>query len=317
MQRIARNVLDCIGNTPLVELTKLGQTSPARLLLKLESLNPGGSEKDRAVQSMLDAAEAAGALDFSAVIIEPTSGNTGLSLAMVCAVRGYRLILTMPELVPEPHIKLLRALGAEVVLTPASQGMRGAVDRVNELSDEYDTVFLPRQFDNEANPAGHEQTADELWDATDGRLSALVAGVATGGTITGVGRRLKSLDPDIHLAAVQPASSPVLTGGDPDHHSLYGMGASFVPTIYDETVVDEVIDVQDAEAYTILGRLLREEGLLVGPSTGAAVAGAIKLARTLSHDDGYIAIIATDSIERYTATDALDRLLNVVPTMPK
>lgn len=317
MQRIARNVLDCIGNTPLVELTKLGQTSPAQLLLKLESLNPGGSEKDRAVQSMLDAAEAAGALDFGAVIIEPTSGNTGLSLAMICAVRGYRLILTMPELVPEPHIKLLRALGAEVVLTPAPQGMRGAVDRANELSDEYDPVFLPRQFQNEANPAGHNQTADELWDATDGRLTALVAGVATGGTITGVGRRLKSLNPDIHVAAVQPASSPVLTDGDPDHHSLYGMGASFVPDIYDETVVDEVIDVQDAEAYTILGRLLREEGVLVGPTTGAAVAGAIKLARTLSQNDGYIAIIATDSIERYSATDALDRLLNVVPTMPK
>lgn len=315
MERIARNVLNCIGNTPLVELAHVGRASPARLVLKLEPRNPGGSEKDRSVLAMLDRAEQAGNLGTATVIVEPTSGNTGISLGMACAVRGYRLILTMPELVPDTYVKLLRSLGAEVVLTPAATGMPGAVEKADELAQEYDSVFLPRQFENEANPGGHTETADEIWTDTDGGVSVLVAAVATGGTVTGVGRRLKEHNADVQVVAVQPAASPVLTGGEPNRHSLYGMGPPFVPDVYDESVVDRVVDVQDAEAYTILGRLLRQEGLLVGPTTGAAVAGAIKVAQSM--DDALIVIVATDSIERYAATDVLDRVLNVVPTMPK
>lgn len=317
MERIAPNVLSLIGNTPLVELERVGENTPARLVVKLESRNPGGSEKDRAVLSMLERAEAAGLLDFDAVIIEPSSGNTGISLAMACAARGHRLIITMPELVSNQRVELLRALNAEVVLTPAVHGMNGAMEKAAELAEEYDKVFLPCQFENEANAEAHRATADEIWEQTDGAVTAVVAAVATGGTITGIGRRFRELKRDVRLVAVEPSTSAVLTDGEPGQHSLYGMGPPFVPELYDETVVDEVVDVGEAEAYTILSRLLREEGLLLGPTSAAAIAGAVKIARQPDYRDGLIVIIATDSIERYASTDALSRALNVVPMMPK
>ncbi len=292
----------------MVRLERVGAGVPAPLVAKLEWLTPGGSDKDRVALAIVERAEREGLLDHETTVVEPTSGNIGISLAIVCALRGYRLILTMPEFVPQWRVKLLRALGAEVVLTPATQGMAGAVEKAEELCATLPRVFRPAQFDNPANPDAHAFTADEIWADTGGNLSAVVASVATGGTISGVGRRLKSLKPDVLVVAVQPAESPVLTGGSPGAHAIYGMGAPFVPGVYDETVIDRVLSVPEREAYQITRRLLREEGLLTGPAGGAAVAGALRVARDLPQGAAPVVVILPDALERYAETDALDRL---------
>ena len=312
MTPVAQNTLELVGNTPLVYLDRLGSDLPVRLAAKLEWYNPGGSEKDRVALSIVQQAEQAGLLNADTVIIEPTSGNMGLSLAIVCALRGYRLILTMPEFVPEWRVAVLRALGAEVVLTPAQQGMAGAVEKAEDLAATLPRVFRPSQFENPANPAAHTRTADEIWADTDGQVSALVASVATGGTVTGIGRRLKALKSEVLVVAVQPAASPVLTGEPPGGHAIYGMGPPFVPPVYDPAVVDRVVSVTEEEAYTTTVRLMREEGLLSGPSGGAAVAGALQVARDLAPSDGPVVVVLPDTIERYAETDALGHLQRAI-----
>ncbi len=312
MTPVAQSALELVGNTPLVYLDRLGADLPVRLAAKLEWYNPGGSEKDRAALSIVEHAERAGLLDTETVIIEPTSGNMGLSLAIVCALRGYRLILTMPEFVPAWRVTVLRALGVEVVLTPAQQGMAGAIEKAEELAASLPRVFRPSQFENPANPAAHTRTADEIWADTEGEVSAVVVSVATGGTVSGVGRRLKALKPDVLVVAVQPAASPVLTGNPPGGHAIYGMGPPFVPGVYDATAVDRVVNVTEKDAYTTAVRLMREEGLLSGPSGGAAVAGALQIAREMSASEGPVVVVLPDTIERYVETNALERLQQAV-----
>ncbi|MDQ7030529.1 MAG: cysteine synthase family protein [Ardenticatenia bacterium] len=308
MASIAQSVLELMGRTPMVRLERVGAGMPAPVVAKLEWLTPGGSDKDRVALKIVEQAEQEGLLDHETTIVEPTSGNIGISLAIVCALRGYRLILIMPEFVPQWRVKLLRALGAEVVLTPASRGMVGAVERAKELMAALPRAFSPAQFDNPANPEAHAHTADEIWAATGGHLSAIVASVATGGTISGIGRRLKARTPDLLVVAVQPAESPVLTGGTPGAHTILGMGPPFVPGVYDEQVVDQVVSVSEREAYQTIRRLLREEGLLTGPAGGAAVAGALRVARDMAPGADPVVVILPDALERYAETEVLDRL---------
>lgn len=307
MSSIPTDVSALVGNTPLVRLSRLERSlpHPVTLLAKLEWLNPGGSDKDRVALAMLDAAEAAGALTPDAVIIEPTSGNIGVALAMLCAVRGYRLILTMPDMVPKERVRLLRALGAEVILTPGMRGMRGAVTRSEALLKATPNSWSPRQFENPATVKAHETTGEEIWHQTNGSVDILVAGVGTGGVITGAGRALKAHRPGLRAVAVQPAASTVLTGGPAGAHRVYGLGAPFVPAVYDPAVVDEVINVSDDESYGTLRRVMSLEGLFAGPSSGAAVAGALQIARRKDNRDAAIVVVMPDSIERYSTTDAL------------
>ncbi|HYN88392.1 MAG TPA: cysteine synthase family protein [Ardenticatenaceae bacterium] len=306
MGRIAEDVSGLVGETPLVRLGHLERTLPQQvtLLAKLEWLNPTGSDKDRVAVAALDAAIADGLLAAGAVIVEPTSGNIGLSLSALCAARGYRLILTMPDVVPEGRIRLLRALGTEIVLTPGVLGMRGAVERAERLLHETPNSWSLRQFENPVTAAANELLGEEIWRQTQGSVDVLVAGVATGGIITGAARALKRRKPRVHSVAVQPAASPVLTGGTPAPHRLYGLGAPFVPQVYDSSVVDTVIDVADREGYEAMHRLMREEGLLGGPSSGAAVAGALEFARGAATGTT-IVVVLPDSIERYCGTDVL------------
>lgn len=304
MARIAQTVEELIGRTPLLRLARLGATFSGELLAKLELLNPSGSDKDRVVQLMLDAAEASGQLVPGTVIVEPTSGNIAFSLAMLAVPRGYPLILVMPDVVPGERVHLLRALGAEVVLTPAALGMRGANVRADALAREHRSVFRPDQFANPLNPAAQERIAEEIWEACEGNVAAVIAGVGTGGTITGVGRRLKALSGGgVRVVAVEPASSPVLSGGEPGPHHLYGMGPPFVPANYDPGVVDEVIAISDAECRETLLRLYRLEGVMSGPTGGVAVAAALRLAMRGEFAGQRLVAIIPDSMERYAQTD--------------
>ena len=306
--KIANNLLELVGNTPLMQVSafskRMGLATP--LWVKVESFNPSGSVKARAALAMVEDAEQAGLLKPGATIIEPTSGNTGIGLAMVATIKGYRLILTMPETMSIERRKLLAAYGAELVLTPGSEGMAGAIAKAEELHQAIPGSYIPGQFDNPANPAIHERTtAREIWADTDGRITAFVAGVGTGGTLCGTGRCLKQLNPAIRVVGVEPASSPVLQGGVAGPHGLQGIGANFVPANYDAEVVDEVMGVSDEEAFEAARTLAQTEGLLVGISSGAALAAAVRLSRSMTDATG-IVVLLPDSGERYLSTGLFD-----------
>lgn len=296
---VADSVLDLIGNTPLVRLNRVVPADGATVLAKVESLNPAGSVKDRIALAMIEAAEREGRLQPGATIVEPTSGNTGIGLAMVAAARGYRLILTMPEDMTIERRRLLARFGAELILTPAIEGMSGAVFAAQELVSQNPEYFMPAQFDNPANPAIHRTTtAEEVWAAAGDGLAAFVAGVGTGGTITGVGQVLKERAPGVRIVAVEPARSPVLAGGRPRPHAIQGIGASFVPTVLDRAVLDELIAVSDEDACAMALRLTREEGLLVGVSAGANVWAAARVAARLAPEQVVVTMLP-DTGERY------------------
>ncbi|MGA5299557.1 cysteine synthase A [Nucisporomicrobium flavum] len=295
-----------IGRTPLVRLSRFEPGLPARLLAKLESANPGGSVKDRIALAMIEAAEATEELRPGVPIVEATSGNTGIGLAMVAAARGYRLTLTMPESMSAERRALLAAYGAELVLTPAADGMRGAVARALEIADER-RAFLPRQFDNPANPEVHRRTtALEIWNDTDGDLDAVVGGVGTGGTLTGVGQVLKEKKPGLRVYAVEPAESPVLSGGAPGPHGIQGIGAGFVPEVLDPTVYDEVVRVSVDQARSAARRLAHSEGILAGVSSGAALYAAARVARRPEFEGRTVVVVLPDTGERYLSTPLFD-----------
>jgi cysteine synthase len=297
--KMAGSVLDLVGATPLVRLNRIPKPGGAIVLAKMESLNPGGSVKDRIALSMVEDAERRGALKVGATLVEPTSGNTGIGLAMVCAVRGYRLILTMPDDMSVERQRLLARYGAEIHLTPAMEGMTGAVFAAQEICREHPDYFMPMQFENPANPEAHRRTtALEILDATEERLHVFVAGVGTGGTVTGVGGVLKERVPGVRIVGVEPARSPVLTGGRARPHGIQGIGASFVPGVLDRAVLDDVMTVRDEDATAMARRLAREEGLLVGISSGANVWAACQVAETRPPDQVVVTVLC-DTGERY------------------
>ena len=303
---IATRITDLIGQTPMLELMSLkeGKSLPFRLLGKLEYLNPAGSVKDRVAMSMIEAAEADGTIGPKSVLIEPTSGNTGIGLAMVAAARGYRLIITMPDTMSQERRKFMSAYGAELVLTDGSLGMQGAIDRANELAAEIDGGVVMGQFSNPANPAAHEAgTGPEIWRDTDGAVDVVVAGVGTGGTISGVGRYLKSKNPAIEIIGVEPAASPVLTQGRKGKHSIEGIGAGFVPDNLDMDVVDRVIAIDDQDALGMGAMVARTEGVLVGISSGAAICAALQLAAEPRYSNKTIVVILPDGGDRYLSTE--------------
>lgn len=305
MAKIARKLTDLIGNTPLMELASYEEkySVPARLLAKLEYFNPGGSVKDRIAFAMIADAEEKGILRQGGVIIEPTSGNTGIGLALVAASRGYRLILTMPETMSLERRSLLKALGAEIVLTPGAEGMSGAIAKAKTLQEEVSGSVILGQFENPANPRTHYRTtSEEIWRDTDGQADVIVAGVGTGGTISGVGKRLKELNPDIEIIAVEPADSPVLSGGKPGPHKIQGIGAGFIPKTFDKSVVDRIVTVSNDDAILTSRRVAQTEGLLVGISSGAALYAATELAKEPSYKGKQIVVIFPDTGERYLST---------------
>lgn len=306
MARIAKKLTDIIGNTPLLELSKFSQNRGLKrpLIAKIESFNPGGSAKDRIALAMVEDAEKKGLLSPGATIIEPTSGNTGVGLALVSAVKGYTLILTMPETMSIERRKLVQAYGAKVVLTPGAAGMKGAIDEANRLRESIPGSVILQQFENPANPEAHyNSTGIEIWNDTDGKVDIFVAGVGTGGTISGVGKRLKEYNSDVKIIAAEPASSPVLNGGKSGAHKIQGIGAGFVPTIYNASVVDEVIDVKDDSAILAARNVAAEEGLLVGISSGAALSAAVEIAKRPENQDKNIVVLLPDTGERYLSTE--------------
>lgn len=297
--RIYDGVLDLVGRTPLVRLPRLSPKGGAEVCGKLESRNPAGSVKDRPALEMILAAERAGKIQAGATVVEATSGNTGISLAMIAAVRGYRCVLVMPEDMSTARRQILRSYGAEVVLTPATEGMAGAVERAERIATESDNAFMPRQFENEANPESHAKTtAEEIWRATGGALDAFVAGVGTGGTITGVARVLKQRNSKLLVVGVEPRASAVLSGGKPGLHGIQGLGAGFIPSVLDRSLLDEVLTVTDIAADKMTRRLAREEGLLVGPSAGANAHAAVEVAKRLPPGARVVTILC-DGAERY------------------
>ena len=303
MSRIADDITQLIGNTPLVRLNKLAQGLGARVVAKLESFNPGGSVKDRIGISMLKAAEDAGLLENDTVIIEPTSGNTGIALAFVCATRGYRLILTMPDTMSVERRQLLAAFGAEVVLTPGAEGIRGAIDMAEKLIRQNPKSFMPQQFKNPSNPQIHRvTTAEEIWRDTGGEVDILVSGIGTGGTISGVAEVIKSRKPQFKAIAVEPADSAVLSGGKPGPHKIQGIGAGFVPEVLRLDLIDEIIKVTNEDALTTARRLAREEGILAGISSGAATWAALEVARRAENKGKLIVVVLPDTGERYLTT---------------
>ena len=309
MSKIAKSLTDLIGNTPLLELGAYSRAHQleARLLAKLEYFNPGGSVKDRVGYGLIIDAEEKGLLHKDSVIVESTSGNTGIGLAFVAATRGYRIILTMPETMSEERKKLLKALGAELVLTPGREGMAGAVKMAEELARETPRAYMPRQFDNSANPEIHRRTTgEEIWRDTDGAVDIFIAGVGSGGTITGIAELLKSRKPEVQIVAMEPFDSPVLSGGKPGPHDLPGIGAGFVPGIYKKELIDEVYTVKTEEAYDTVRQLAKLEGLLVGVSSGAAVWAATQIARRSENKGKTIVVLLPDSGERYLSTSLFE-----------
>ena len=306
MARIAKKLTDIIGNTPLLELSKFSQNRGLKrpLIAKIESFNPGGSAKDRIALAMVEDAEKKGLLSPGATIIEPTSGNTGVGLALVSVVKGYTLILTMPETMSIERRKLVQAYGAKVVLTPGAAGMKGAIDEANRLRESIPGSVILQQFENSANPEAHyNSTGIEIWNDTDGKVDIFVAGVGTGGTISGVGKRLKEYNSDVKIIAAEPASSPVLNGGKSGAHKIQGIGAGFIPAIYNASVVDEVIDVKDDSAILAARNVAAEEGLLVGISSGAALSAAVEIAKRPENQDKNIVVLLPDTGERYLSTE--------------
>lgn len=304
--RIAKNLTELIGKTPLLALTKLSAGLPGSVVAKLEYFNPGGSVKDRIGLSMIEQAEQEGKLKKGSTIIEPTSGNTGIGLAWVAAVKGYTIILTMPESMSIERRKLLKYLGAQLELTPASRGMTGAIEKAEELSKKIPHSFMPQQFKNSANPEIHRRTtAEEIWLDTAGNIDIFVAGVGTGGTITGIGEVLKKRKKSIKIIAVEPASSPVLSGGTPGSHVIQGIGAGFIPEVFNRKIVDEIISVSNEDALAT-ARLLVREGLLVGISSGAAAHAALQVARRESMRGKIIVVLFPDTGERYLSTALFD-----------
>lgn len=306
MARIAKKLTDIIGNTPLLELNKFSQNRGLKrpLIAKIESFNPGGSAKDRIALAMVEDAEKKGLLSPGATIIEPTSGNTGVGLALVSVVKGYTLILTMPETMSIERRKLVQAYGAKVVLTPGAAGMKGAIDEANRLRESIPGSVILQQFENSANPEAHyNSTGIEIWNDTDGKVDIFVAGVGTGGTISGVGKRLKEYNSDVKIIAAEPASSPVLNGGKSGAHKIQGIGAGFIPAIYNASVVDEVIDVKDDCAILAARNVAAEEGLLVGISSGAALSAAVEIAKRPENQDKNIVVLLPDTGERYLSTE--------------
>lgn len=298
-EKIYADILEKIGRTPLVRISKLNRGN-AEVLVKVESFNPAGSVKDRIAIGMVEAAEKAGKIAPGALIIEPTSGNTGIGLALVAAVKGYRLILTMPDTMSIERRKLLAAYGAELVLTEGALGMKGAIAKAEELAQTHPGSFIPQQFDNPANPEYHKQTtAEEIWQDAGGRVDAFVAGVGTGGTLTGVGEVLKARNPDVKLIAVEPSDSPVLSGGRPGPHKIQGIGAGFVPSVLDTEIIDEVFPVKSEDAGDTARAAAKREGLLVGISSGAALFAALELSRRPEYAGKRIIALLPDTGERY------------------
>ena len=307
MARVFNDITETVGNTPLVRLNRVTAQSAAQVVAKLESFNPLSSVKDRIAVSMIDAGEREGKIKPGTTIVEPTSGNTGIGLAFVCAARGYRLILTMPDTMSLERRNMLKALGAELALTPGAQGMSGAISRAEELLREIPNSFMPQQFKNPANPQIHRQTtAEEIWRDTDGRVDIIVAGVGTGGTITGVAEVLKQRKPELKAIAVEPAGSPVLSGGKPGPHKIQGIGAGFVPDVLRLDLVDEIIQVDEKDAALTACRLAREEGILAGISSGAAAAAALQVAARPESAGKLIVVVLPDTGERYLSTNLFE-----------
>ena len=307
---IANNITELVGNTPLVKLNCVTDGAEASVLAKLEFFNPGSSVKDRIAVAMIDAAEKAGKINKNTTIVEPTSGNTGIGLAMVCAARGYKLIITMPETMSRERRMLMRAYGAELVLTPGPEGMGGAIAKAKELAEANpDSFFIPQQFENPANPEVHRNTtALEIWNDTDGKVDIVVAGVGTGGTITGIGEVLKAKNPQVQVVAVEPAASPVLSGGPKGPHPIQGIGAGFVPSILNTEIYDEIIQVPSEAAFETARAVGSQEGVLVGISSGAAVWAAVQLAKRPENKGKNIVVIIPSNGERYLSTPLFENL---------
>lgn len=307
MSKIYNNITETIGNTPLVKLQKLTKGIDATVLVKVESFNPGSSVKDRIGLALIEAAEAEGKITKDTTIVEPTSGNTGIALAMTCAAKGYKLILTMPESMTIERRKILKALGAELVLTPATEGMKGAIAKANALKEELGNVFVPQQFQNPANPAIHRKTtAVEIWNDTDGAVDFIISGVGTGGSITGIAEYIKDKKSSFKAIAVEPDDSPVLSGGKPGPHKIQGTGAGFIPDILNTKIIDEIFRVTNDQAFETAREIAKQEGILCGISSGAAIFAGIEVAKRPENKGKTFVIILPDSGERYLSTTLFD-----------
>lgn len=309
MAKIYQSLVELIGHTPLLEIGRLAKEEQlqAKVIVKIESFNPGGSTKDRAALYMIEDAERNGLLQPNGLIIEPTSGNTGIGLAWIAAIKGYRLILTMPETMSKERRALLKAFGATLILTPGTDGMQGAIKKAEELKAEHPQAFMPRQFDNKANPTAHQHTTgEEIWQDTDGQIDFLVACVGTGGTISGTAKCLKEYNPNIQIIAVEPEASPVLSGGLPGSHKIQGIGAGFVPANFDRELIDHIVKVKDKDAFYTSRLLAEKEGLLTGISSGAALHAALLYAKKSENKGKTIIVILPDSGERYLSTELYD-----------